>query len=330
VTPAVLRRCAGVRRSLRRLAAGLAAVALATGAHAQDSWPARPVKIVAPFAPGGSADTLARIVAEKLATRLVQNFVVENRAGAGGIIGSDFVAKAAPDGYTLVVSGVASHVIAPAMQGAPFDPLHSFSHIALLGGPPVVLVVTPGLEARDLSEFIALSKVRAGGLAFGSPGQGTQAHLTAEMLKGLTGANLTHVPYKGAALAIVDLMGGHIPAASTTLTTAATQIKAGKARALALSSPKRLHEFADVPTFVESGYPDLVATVWFSLSGPAGVPPLIVAKLNAEVRAILQLPDVRERLQPEGIEPNDLDAAAFAEFVRAEIARWAPLAKAMK
>ena len=318
------------RSSFYCLAAGLAAVVLAVGAHAQDVWPARPVKIVAPFAPGGSADTLARIVAEKLATRLVQNFVVENRAGAGGIIGSDFVAKAAPDGYTLVVSGVASHVIAPAMQGAPFDPLHSFSHIALLGGPPVVLVVTPGLEARDLSEFIALSKVRAGGLAFGSPGQGTQAHLTAEMLKGLTGANLTHVPYKGAALAIVDLMGGHIPAASTTLTTAATQIKAGKARALALSSPKRLHEFADVPTFVESGYPDLVATVWFSFSGPAGVPQPIVAKLNAEVRAILQLPDVRERLQPEGIEPNDLDAAAFTEFVRAEIARWTPLAKAMK
>jgi len=320
VTPAVL----------RRLAAGLAAVALATGAHAQDVWPARPVKIVAPFAPGGSSDTLARIVAEKLTTRLGQNFVVENRAGASGIIGADFVAKAAPDGYTLVVSGVASHVIAPAMQSVPYDPMASFTHIALFGGPPVVLVVTPGLEARDLKEFIALSKARAGGLTFGSPGQGTQAHLTAEMLKILTGANLTHVPYKGAALAIVDLMGGHIPAASTTLSTAATQIKAGKARALALSSPKRLHEFADVPTFVESGYPDLVSIAWFSLSGPADVPQAIVAKLNAEVRAILQLPDVRERLQPEGIEPNDLDAAAFTEFVRAEIARWTPLARAMK
>ena len=138
------------------------------------------------------------------------------------------------------------------------------------------------------------------------------------------------MPYKGAAPAMVDLIGGHLPAASTTITTAATQIKAGKARALALSSPKRLREFADVPTFAESGYPDLVATVWFGLSGPAGLPPPAAARLNAEVRAVLGLTEVRERLQPEGIEPNDLDAAAFTAFVRAEIARWGPVAKAAK
>ena len=298
-------------------------------AHAED-WPARPVRIVAPFAPGGTADALARIAADKLTGRLGQNVVVENRPGAGGTIGSEFVAKSAPDGYTLVVSGIASHVIAPAMSPVPFDPLRSFTHIALFGGPPTVLVVYPGLEARDLKSFVELAKSSAGGIVFGSPGQGTQGHLTAEMLKVQTGANLTHAPYKGAALAMTDLIAGHIPAASTTLTTAATQIKAGRARALAVSSAQRLPEFADVPTFAESGYPELVATVWFSLSGPAGVPAPVAARLNAEVRALLQLPDVRERLRPEGIEPNDLDPAQVTEFVRAEIARWTPLAKTLK
>ena len=319
------------RGTLTRFAAAgvLVAAAVAPGALAQD-WPARPVKIVAPFPPGGTADTLGRLVADKLAARLNQSFIVENRPGAGGLVGSEVVAKAPPDGYTLVVSGIASHVIAPAMTAAPFDPLQSFTHIALFGGPPVVLVVHPALEARNLDEFIGLSKARAGGLSFGSPGQGTQGHLTAELLKAQSGANLTHVPYKGAALAVSDLMGGHIPAVSSTLTTAATQIKAGRARALALSSARRLPDFADVPTFAESGYPELVATVWFSLSGPAGLPPPIVAKLNAEVRDILKLPDVRQRLQGDGVEPNDLDAAAFTEFVRAEMVRWAPLARAVR
>jgi tripartite-type tricarboxylate transporter receptor subunit TctC len=319
------------RGTLTRFAAAgvLVAAAVAPGAVAQD-WPGRPVKIVAPFPPGGTADTLGRLVADKLTARLGQNFLVENRPGAGGLIGSEVVAKAPPDGYTLVVSGIASHVIAPAMSPAPFDPVKSFTHIALFGGPPVVLVVNTGLEARNLDEFIGLSKSRAGGLSFGSPGRGTQGHLTAELLKAQSGANLTHVPYKGAALAMSDLMGGHIPAVSSTLTTAATQIKAGKARALALSSARRLPDFPDVPTFAESGYPELLATVWFSLSGPAGLPPPVVSKLNTEVRDILKLPDVRQRLQGDGVEPNDLDAAAFTDFVRAEIARWTPLAKAMK
>jgi tripartite-type tricarboxylate transporter receptor subunit TctC len=240
------------------------------------------------------------------------------------------VAKAPPDGYTLVVSGIASHVIAPAMSPAPFDPLKSFTHIALLGGPPVVLVVQPALEARNLDEFIGLSRVRPGGLSYGSPGRGTQGHLTAELLRAQSGANLVHIPYKGAALAVSDLMGGHINAVSSTLTTAAGQIKVGKARALALSSQRRLPDFPDVPTFVESGYPELVATVWFSLSGPAGLPPAVVTKLNAEVREILRLPEVRRRLQADGVEPNELDAAAFTAFVGAEIERWTPLAKAMQ
>lgn len=317
--------------SERKLA--LAALALLGGfwlslAGAQE-WPAKPVRIIVPFAPGGTADTLGRLVAQKLTETFKENFVIENRGGAGGVIGSDLVAKAEPDGYTLVVSGVASHCIAPALRkDFPFDPLRDFTHIALFGGPPGVLVVNPSLPVHDLKEFIAYAKANPGKLAYGSPGNGTQGHLIAEQLKQVAGIQMTHVPYKGASLAVADLIGGHILAASTTLTTASTQIRAGKARALAVSSAKRVPDFPDVPTFAELGYPELTAAIWFSLSGPAGMPANIVNRLNAEVRRDLQLPDVRERLRPEGIEPADLDPQQFTAFVASELKRWTPVVRA--
>ncbi len=318
---------------MRSRTAAFAAFALlvaiaAAGAHAQ-GWPAKPVRLIVPFAPGGTADTLGRLVAQKLTESLKQNFVIENRGGAGGIIGSELVAKSAPDGYTLVVSGVASHCIAPALsKDFPFDPVRDFTHIALFGGPPGVLVVNPSLPARNLKEFIALAKSDPEKLAYGSPGNGTQGHLIAEQLKQVAGIQMTHVPYKGAALAVADLIAGHVLVTSTTLTTAATQIRAGKARALAVSSLKRVPDFPDVPTFAELGYPDLTAAIWFSLSGPAGMPSEIVYHLNAEVRRILQLADVRERLRPEGIEPGDLDPQQFTTFLAAELKRWGPVARA--
>src|SRR2546423_1222692 len=292
-------------------------------------WPAKPVRIVVPFAPGGTADALGRLVATKLAESLGQRFIVEDGAGAGGIIGSELVAKAAPDGYTLVVSGVATHCIAPALSKSfPFDPLRDFTHIALFGGPPGVLVVNPALPAQDLKQFIAYAKREPGKLAYGSPGNGTQGHLIAEQLKQVAGIEMTHVPYKGASLAVADLIAGHVPVTSTTLTTAATQIKAGRARALAVSAAKRVPEFPDVPTFGEMGYPELTASIWFSLSGPAGIAPEIVSRLNAEVRRALWAPEVRERLRPEGIEPGDLDPGQFAAFVAAELKRWGPIVRA--
>jgi len=310
-------------------AAVLAAAALSCGAAWPQTWPSKPVRVVVPFAPGGTADTLGRLVASKLGETLKENFVIENRGGAGGVVGSELVAKAAPDGYTLVVSGVASHCIAPAMsKNFPFDPLRDFTHIALFGGPPGVLVINPSLPAKDLKQFIAYAKAENGKLAYGSPGNGTQGHLIAEQLKQVAGIEMTHVPYKGASLAVADLIAGHLPVTSTTLTTAAAQIKAGRARALAVSSLKRVPEFPDVPTFAELGYPELSASIWFSLSGPAGIPPEIVNRLNAEVRRTLQLPDVRERLRPEGIEPGDLDPQQFTAFVAAELKRWAPIVRA--
>jgi tripartite-type tricarboxylate transporter receptor subunit TctC len=293
------------------------------------AWPTKPVRIIAPFAPGGSADTLGRIVAQKLTETLKENFVVENRPGAGGVIGSEAVAKAPPDGYTLVVSGVASHAVAPALpRGTPYDPVKDFTHIALFGGPPAVLVVNPNVPAKDLKEFVALLKKEPGKYSYGSPGNGTHGQLVAELFKQLAGVDMQHVPYKGASGAITDLIAGHIPAASTTLSTAAGQIHGGKARALALSTANRLPDYPDVPTYAEMGYKDLVAVIWFSLSGPAGLPSEIVEKLNAEVRKALDSPDARNRLRPEGIEPGKLTAAEFTRFVETEVKRWAPVVKA--
>jgi tripartite-type tricarboxylate transporter receptor subunit TctC len=307
----------------------LAAASLSFGIAWAQGWPAKTVRVVVPFAPGGTADTLGRLVSQKLGETFKENFVIENRGGAGGVIGSDLVAKAAPDGYTLLVSGVASHCIAPALsKNFPFDPVKDFTHIALFGGPPGVLVVNPSVPAQDLKQFIAYAKKEGGKLAYGSPGNGTQGHLIAEQLKQVAGIEMTHVPYKGASLAVADLIAGHVPVTSTTLTTAATQIKAGKARALAVSSTRRVPEFPEVRTFAELGYPELTASIWFSLSGPAGMPPEIANRLNAEVRRILQLPDVRERLRLEGIEPGDLDPQQFTAFVASELKRWAPIVRA--
>ena len=298
-------------------------------AAAAQPYPARPVKIVVPFGPGGSADTLGRLVAGKLSEQLKEGFIIENRGGAGGVVGSDLVAKAPPDGYTLVVSGIASHVIAPHLpNGTPYDPLKDFTHIALFGGPPAVVAVNPSLPARSLKEFVALAKEKPGTLTYGSPGPGTQGQLVMELFKRVAGIDVLHVPYKGAAAAVTDLIGGQLSSVSTTLSTAAGQIRGGRARGLALSSAQRLPEYPDIPTFVEQGYPDLVATVWFSLSGPAGLPPEIVERLNAEVRRALELSDVRAKMRHEGIVPNRLDAKEFTAFVTDELRRWGPIVRA--
>jgi tripartite-type tricarboxylate transporter receptor subunit TctC len=312
-----------------RYAAALAAVLVPAAAPAQD-WPDRPVRIVAPYAPGGSADTLGRTIAQKLGLRFKQNFVVENRPGAGGFLGSEAVARAAPDGYLLLVSGVGSHAIGPALSAAPYDPVASFTHIALFGGPPIVLAVHPSLGAKNLADFIAYAKARPAGLAYGSPGQGTQGHLIGELFRAQSGVPLIHVPYKGAAPAIADLIANHVPVTFTTFSTAQPQIRAGRAQALALTGARRIADAPQVPTFAESGYAELVATTWFGLSGPAGMPAGIVRQLNAAVRASLHEPEVRDRLRAEGSEPNELDAAGYTEFIRAEIRRWAPLARTAK
>jgi len=313
---------------MNRFLASLIAFALSFAALAQP-YPSRPVKIIVPFGPGGTADTLGRLVAGKLSEQLKESFVIENKGGAGGVVGSELVAKAAPDGYTLVVSGIASHVIAPLLPGgASYDPLKDFTHIALFGGPPAVFAVNPAIPAKTLKEFVQLAKEKPGALSYGSPGPGTQGQLVAELFKREAGIDVLHVPYKGAAAAVTDLMGGQITAVSTTLSTASGQIKAGRARALALSSAQRLPDYPDIPTFVEQGFPNIIGTVWFSLSGPAGMPQEVVDRLNAEVRRALELSDVRAKLRHEGISPNRLDAKEFTAFVTDELHRWGPTVRA--
>jgi tripartite-type tricarboxylate transporter receptor subunit TctC len=304
-----------------------AALLCVSASHAQQ-YPTKPVRLVVPFAPGGASDALARMAADKLGRSLGQSFVVENRAGAAGIIGSDLVAKSPPDGYSLVISGIGSHVVAPVVAKAPFDPMASFTHIALLGGPPTGLAVFPGVQARTVSEFVALSKSTPGGLSYGSAGPGTHSHLVSELFKQRTGANLVHVPYKGAGPAMTDVMAGHLPMTFSG-TVALPHVRAGKLRFLAITSERRLKDIPDVPTFAEIGLKDLTTTVWFGLSGPAGMPRDVVGRVNVETRNALLLPDVRERLAAEGIEPNTLDSEGFTAFVRSEIERWTPIARAV-
>jgi len=297
-------------------------------AMAQPAWPDRPVKLMVPFSPGGSTDTLGRLLSRQMSEALGQPFVIENRAGAGGMIGSQLVAKAAPDGYTLVISGIASHVIAPAgASPPPFDPLKDFTHIAMIGGPPVVLVVNAAQPINDVKGFIAHVAVKPEGLSWGSSGQGTHAHLIGEMFRAEAKLNMVHISYKGGGQAVLDLLGNQIPAAFMALPSANAHILSGRLRALATSSSKRLAEHPNVPTFTELGYPALTARTWFSVSGPAGMPRPLVERINAEVRRGLQNAAVRQQLALESIESDDFDAATFTQYVKSEIERWTPLAR---
>ena len=292
------------------------------------AWPAKPVRVIVPFAPGGTADTLGRIVCNKLSESFGLSFVVENRSGAGGMLGAEMVAKSAADGYTLGVTGLGPLPVATALAAKPpYDPLRDFTHIALFGGPPSVFAVHPSVPARNLAQFVALAHARPGAINYGTAGNGSTGQMLAELFRRAAGIKIQHVPYKGGGGAVIDLVAGHIQAASITLTAVSGQIRSGRARALAMSSAARLADFPEVPTFREAGYPDLVASVWFSLSGPSGLPADIVARLNLDVRRILLLPDVRARLRPEGIETNALDARGFADFVAAEVKRWTPLVR---
>jgi tripartite-type tricarboxylate transporter receptor subunit TctC len=314
------------RRAL--LGSALAAAAIGT-AHAQaDAWPSRSIRIVAPFAPGGSADTLGRLVAQELQQVLGQPVVVENRPGAGGVLGSLQVARAAPDGYTLVISGIASHVVAPAVNAATgFDPVKDFSHVAFLGGPPTVFIVNNDVPARTLAEFVALAR---GGrrFAFGSPGAGTHGHLFGIALMNSARFEMDHIPYRGAGAAMGDIIGGSVPAGSITLSSAAGAIRGGRVRALALTTPTRTRAFPELPTFTEQGYPDLTAMTWFGLSGPAGLPALIVERLNREVVRAMELPRIRERLEADATVAASMTAAEYTRFIETETARWAPIARA--
>jgi tripartite-type tricarboxylate transporter receptor subunit TctC len=318
------------RQALRiGLAAGLGGL-VPLHLAAQPEWPQKAIRLVVPFAPGGTSDTLGRAIGKHLADAFRQAVIVENRPGAGGLLGSQFVAKAPPDGYTLVISGIASHVIAPFSAPQHFDPLKDFTHIAMLAGPPLALVVNAVVPVSHLKGLVDYVAYKPNGLSWGSPGQGTHGHLVGELFRAATGLHMVHIAYKGAGPALSDLVANQISAGVMTLSSANAHVTSGKLRLLAVTSPRRLPEFPDAPTMAELGYPELTSITWFGLAGPAGLPPALTDRVNIEVRRGLQTPTLRALLAAESMETADYDPAAFTRFVASEIARWTPPMRSLK
>jgi tripartite-type tricarboxylate transporter receptor subunit TctC len=301
---------------------------VASATAREEKWPAHPVRILIPFTAGGTADALGRLAAEKLSIAFHEQFVPENKPGASGLIAAAEVANAAPDGYTLFVSGVGGLIVASAISAnPPADAVTGYTHIAYFGGPPVVLVINNEIPAKDLKEFVAYAKANPGKINYGSPSPGSQANLAFSLFEKKVGIQLQSVAYRGASQAMNDLMGGHIAVTSTALTSAAGTIQGGKVRALAVTSRKRVPDYPNIPTFTEQGFPDLVAEVWFALSGPKGMPANIVKEINQAVVKGFQEADARQQLSRDAIDPEPYDPAAFAKFYASENDKWAPLAR---
>jgi tripartite-type tricarboxylate transporter receptor subunit TctC len=308
----------------RTLLAATASLLAAGSARAEAAWPNRLVRLVSSSPPAGASDILTRTLGQALEAQLGQSFLVENKSGAAGVIGTDFVAKSPPDGYTWLTTNVGPQAInATLLPHQPFDPRKDFRHVTIIGRLPVVMLVNKDVPAKDLAAFVALAKQKPGGLNFGSGGIGTLLHLTGELLKIAAAIDLQHVPYRGAQAATQDLMGGRIEAMFDSLPSAAPHIRAGTVRALAVSSAARSPTFPEIPTIAEQGYPSVVTTNWFGFAGPAGVPEDVVAKLHGEVVRALKSPAVVERLDSIGVQPGGDPPAETQTFVLAEIDRWA-------
>jgi len=309
------------------LAALLCAAALP--AFGQSSWPAKPVRIVVPYPPGGPVDVSARLLAPKLQESLGQPFLVENKPGAGGNIGADFVAKSAPDGYTLGMGAIATHAINPAlMANVPYDPIRDFRHLALVVQVPNVLVVNPELPARSVKELIALAKAQPGKLDFASGSTGSTGHLAGELFKQMTGTYMVHIPYKGAPPAVADLLAGRVHLMFDNLASALPNVRAGKLRALAVTTLRRSSALPDLPTLDESGLKGFDMTTWWGLMGPAKLPPDVVQRLSVEILKAMDSADVRERLRAMGMEGSPLRTPEqFTAFVEAEAKLYARLVK---
>ena len=291
-------------------------------------YPQRAIKMIVPFPPAGATDVVGRIVAQKLTERLGQSVVVENRPGAGGSIGSDLVAKSAPDGYTLLMATSSTHSIGPALQKLPYDPIRDFAAITHVANVPNVLVVSPKLPVGSVRELIAYAKARPGQLNFASSGIGTIVHLNAELFKMLAGVDIVHVPYKGTALSIPDLANGSVAILFDSLASVMPHVKSGNARPLAMNAPQRSPLLPDVPTLAEAGMPAFDRYTWFGMFAPAGTPPEVVRRLQAEVAAALKATDLRERFDAVGAEPVGSSPEQFVERIRSDTVRWAEVIKA--
>ena len=315
------------RRAALSLAATLAILA-PHAARAADAYPAKPVRFVVAFPPGGGTDIIARAIAQKLAERIAQQVVVDNRPGAGGNIGTDIVAKSAPDGYTLLMGSAGPLAINASLFGKmPFDPIKDLAPVTLAASTPNVLVVHPSLRAATVKELIALAKARPGEINFASSGHGTPAHLAGELFNSMAGVKMVHVPYKGAAPALADPLGGQVQLMFSTMPPALPHVKDGKLRALAVTSAKRSPAAPDIPTLDEIALPGFEANTWHGVVVPAGTPATIVARLNREIVAILHLPDVVERFSSQGAEALGSTPEEFAAYIRSETLKWAKVVR---
>lgn len=307
------------RRSV--LVAGCALL-FGTAAMAQ-GYPSHPVKIVVPFPAGGSNDIIARILAQKLTERNGQTFLVENRGGAGGNIGADAVASSDPDGYTLLLTAPPSLTTNVALyKDLKFDPAKAFAPVSLVASVPIVLMVHPSVEAKNVGELVALAKAKPGSLSFGSSGNGSTNHLAGELLKSMTGINIVHVPYRGAAPAMNDLIAGHIPFMFDNMPAVLPQVQGKFVNAIAVAGAARASALPDVPTVAESGIPGFEASAWFGLVAPAKTPAPVLAKLQADVDAILKMPDIQKRFAELGAEPGAISGEAFGKFLADETEKW--------
>jgi tripartite-type tricarboxylate transporter receptor subunit TctC len=314
---------------LALLGAASAAPCFFPSAAQAQPYPNRPVRLVVPFPPGGINDVLARVTAQKLSESLGQNVVIENRPGAGGTIGSNAVAKAAPDGYSLLFGATSTVAVSPNLYAnLPYEPVRDFAAIVQIASVGSILVVNPAVPATSVGALVALARERPGALNFGSAGSGTSQHMGGELLKSIAGVDIVHVPYKGGAPAMTDLLAGQISFMIEPIPTALPHIRSGKVRALAVSTPRRAAAVPELPTIAESGYPGYDLTIWFGLLAPAGTPREVIVRVNGEMVKILASVDMRERLAAQGAEPVGDAPEAFAAHIRREIARWGDVVKA--
>src|SRR6476659_3326941 len=317
-----------MRAALRALQFAFAGLALLVSAVAADDYPTRPITLIVPFPPGGSTTVMARNVADKMSAALGQQIVVDNRGGAGGTLGTRSVAKAAPDGYTILLSYTATMAIAPAMNAnAGYDPRKDLAPIGMIGFAPSVLVVHPSLPVHSIAELVSRAKAATSPMQYGSPGVGTVNHLAFEYLAAETGIKLQHVPYKGNGPAISDLLGGHIPMMFLPVPVALGNIKAGTLRGIAITTAKRSSLLPDLPTLAESGVPGFDAAWRYGLMAPAGTPPAVLARLNKELNAALATQEVKDRLATEGAEPMPGTPEAYTADVATDEKKWGGLVK---
>lgn len=317
-------------KSLHRITALLAAGLFAAPALAAEWGPTKPVRFIVGFPPGGATDLVARILQPKLAASFGNQVIVDNRPGANSVIAMQLLSRSEPDGHTVGMSHIGSMVVSPAIQKVPYDPMKDFTHIGMLVTLQNILITHPSVPAKNLGEFIASAKAQPGKINYASSGTGSPGHLAVELLDGMTGITLNHVPYKGGGPAITDLIGGHVPAFMAVISTAVPHVQSGKARALGVTGAKRAEALPNVPTIAEAGVKGYLAINWYGLSAAPKTPPVIINRLSKDFTAALNAPDVIKQLKDRGIDSAPSGGAEYQKFIRDEQARWVPVIKRAK